>query len=723
MAVRFKFRSSVAFDSIDLGGRTSISVRDLRSKVADRKKLQICGDFDLVLSDADTGQVFEDEDFQIPASANVVIKRVPMGREASHDRPVFTGTAVKSGGCVRTLPITMPENFGIDNFDDFGVDVYPNPDAPVHCYANDIDQFNSSFNQEEDISIRFSKVSNLMTKKIEKGHLSEALSKEVAGENFKREYDKRENQKEMNSEYNSDLKNKISEDMPLQVIVNADLPAELRCSLCNTIFEEAVMIPCCQHSFCNKCIALALVKQSSCPKCSSTKCTVKDLLPNLSLRQAIEHFLEAQNAINVSYTNLPRYAPDGESGIQAKDISCAVSVQQQEPAAFPHSPSATGMGSNHVISESACENNLPFNRKDLSIDLKGGRVVIPPTKYRKYERNCYMCGSPDHLIRECPHSKRGNAVISGGIPPYREGYWHGAPFSNVPYANIYGSPAMMSFDPMMFQVTPFGMSSCLPPMYSSPPTPYGFMRVGAFQPLGRSGAEAGTYVENMNNQDGERKLKNELQERYHDSGLSEDYFSGGTRRSHEMLSQPDKETSSDNDDQRAHRMPSHHKPHHRPSYQVDKGYLVDTKHKNSHNLTCERDRRTQYSEKSRSDLVDASDGSRRHSGERKSYQYKSSKHSESDCSWKSHHRSRMSDDDDFATYPKRHSYKNYNHSESGLELESSTDPRKFHKERESSHSSRHSNKVVKTRDSPFDDDTWEKRNREGHHYHNCRRSR
>lgn len=36
-----------------------------------------------------------------------------------------------------------------------------------------------------------------------------------------------------------------------------DLPSELRCPICNTYFKEAVMIPCCQHSFCKKCKPLS----------------------------------------------------------------------------------------------------------------------------------------------------------------------------------------------------------------------------------------------------------------------------------------------------------------------------------------------------------------------------------------------------------------------------------------------------------------------------------
>ncbi|KAL2545099.1 E3 ubiquitin ligase PARAQUAT TOLERANCE 3-like [Forsythia ovata] len=34
---------------------------------------------------------------------------------------------------------------------------------------------------------------------------------------------------------------------------NTKMPVELICSLCNTCINEAVMIPCCQYSFCEKC--------------------------------------------------------------------------------------------------------------------------------------------------------------------------------------------------------------------------------------------------------------------------------------------------------------------------------------------------------------------------------------------------------------------------------------------------------------------------------------
>nr|GMD41050.1 E3 ubiquitin ligase PARAQUAT TOLERANCE 3-like [Ipomoea batatas]GMD42794.1 E3 ubiquitin ligase PARAQUAT TOLERANCE 3-like [Ipomoea batatas]GMD47575.1 E3 ubiquitin ligase PARAQUAT TOLERANCE 3-like [Ipomoea batatas]GME16017.1 E3 ubiquitin ligase PARAQUAT TOLERANCE 3-like [Ipomoea batatas] len=79
MSIRFKFRSSASFDSVDLQGRSSISVRELRLKIIRDKNLNICQDFDLVFSDAVSGEEYNDEKFQIPSGSSIIVKRVPAG--------------------------------------------------------------------------------------------------------------------------------------------------------------------------------------------------------------------------------------------------------------------------------------------------------------------------------------------------------------------------------------------------------------------------------------------------------------------------------------------------------------------------------------------------------------------------------------------------------------------------------------------------------------------
>ncbi|XP_078172234.1 uncharacterized protein LOC144566180 isoform X3 [Carex rostrata] len=213
--------------------------------------------------------------------------------------------------------------------------------------------------------------------------LSDAISKEIVGENCKDASDpEEENRKESKTRTKSEEYKKSSDGVTKcpSAMFNTDIPTELRCLLCKEIFKDAVMIPCCQHSFCDRCIRSTLTETRRCPKCSSVKCAVDDLLPNLSLRQAIERFIEAQASIGGMDNLLPKDAPDGESGIQAIEQSCAVSIRQQN---F-NSPSGNGKGSNMAASESARENKrnsgIKIRLDDKPLKVAGStQVSTTPT--------------------------------------------------------------------------------------------------------------------------------------------------------------------------------------------------------------------------------------------------------------------------------------------------------------------------------------------------------
>lgn len=83
------------------------------------------------------------------------------------------------------------------------------------------------------------------------------------------------------------------------------------------------------------------------------------------------------------------FKTDGESGIQAKDVSCAVTNLQQEPE-LPDSPSATGRGSNQIVADydsvrnntGSCVNylgavnllkscTLPYKVKQIDAEVRG----------------------------------------------------------------------------------------------------------------------------------------------------------------------------------------------------------------------------------------------------------------------------------------------------------------------------------------------------------------
>ncbi|XP_050363336.1 E3 ubiquitin ligase PQT3-like isoform X2 [Argentina anserina] len=527
MAVQFKYRSSEKFDSVDLEGRASISVRDLKAKIIRHCHLNICQDSDLVFSNASTGQDYRNENIQIPSGSAVIIKRVPAG-SAHVDMPNFN---CKDSG--------NPPNVETIDFDDFGVDVYPVPEATVFCSGLDADKDACSPGYEG------------IPRCLEPAggcHETSGIIDAIPGHSHgeaEQTIPQPKSKPGVQEDFNLEKINRDPVDAK-----NAGMPSEMKCSLCDLIFKEAVMIPCCQHSFCEKCIHQMLLEKASCPMCFSTKCRIEDLLPNISLRQAIEHFQESQNFITIPDNAFCQYAPDGESGIQAKDVSCGGSILQRE-SKLPHSPE-TGFGSNNCLGESACyspfRNDAPyhfgpivtqkipsFSHKNNQFDGEryvsthvapygsaafddfqgaskplpekaepvmkkkgppwvftagGGKRFLECGRNRKGDRACYMCGSPDHLIRECPVATSSQHMLHSGampaaLPGYVPLYWDVAPLPYTPsFRYPYGNQGMTAFDAMLIPPAPFSVHPYMhmPSMYRAPGFG-GYMGMGGVTPL------------------------------------------------------------------------------------------------------------------------------------------------------------------------------------------------------------------------------------------------
>ncbi|CAL5439587.1 unnamed protein product [Camellia sinensis] len=518
MSIRFKFRRSVNFDSVDIEGRSSISVGDLRSKIVLHKHLNICQDFDLVFSDALTGHEFHDENFQSL-------------REFLQDLCLLLWAPINSVenlGAKDTNPVNpigyFPLNAEMDNFDDIGVDLCPIPEAALSDSDLEFDK-NYCISNEKPKNALPSRVGCQM---FEASELSEAIPRGPNHNVTER------NTSQTKVELNGEEPMKLETDLIFRhhgnqrmvanclAVQNADFPSELKCSLCNTFFKEAVMIPCCQHSFCEKCIRAVLQEKAKCPKCYSSKCKVEDLLPNLSLRQAIEHFLESQILMSDADNALHKYAPDGESGIQAKDFSCAVTILQREPN-MPLSPSATEKGSNQIMTESVYDNlgsskalkSAPLSHKlkqtdgervgyahhevfrsgddleacpdfqgesqphnfpqshvheevDFTINKKRGLWVNTGGG----DRNFMATGrhKKDHFIKDCPAGsspypmlQTGNSMFPGAMSGYASPCWNSNPLPPIrPFTNMYGNSGMMPFNSGMVPSSPFAVPPYMP---------------------------------------------------------------------------------------------------------------------------------------------------------------------------------------------------------------------------------------------------------------------
>ncbi|KAL9269641.1 hypothetical protein AKJ16_DCAP17155 [Drosera capensis] len=370
MSINFKFRSSATFDAVDLGGRSSITIRDLRSQILNKKRLNLFPDVELLISDID-GRV---ADILLPVCCSDVLKD-PSANEGS------------------TLEV-----------------------------------------KSDDMVDRCAK-------------LVRASSASLA------------------------------------VTQTADLP----CSVC-----------------------LVLSREGKCPICSSSKCRQGDLLPNLSLRQAIRKFLESRLLVNNSEADPHGYAPDVESGIEVKDASCALTIghdnrqQPRRPSHFKHKFSELEDGSEfqgenqpsnvlevHEEEDEFCVYQVSIHEfkffhwwsKNLNAVPRQKKVSLCGAWSRLLlytaERTCYMCGSPDHLIRDCPVAAssradyRNDMAFAGASPRYGPPYWHRTQFSQArPLVNMCGSHMMMPYSGAIgpqFQQHPFAVPAYNPNIYGGFP--------------------------------------------------------------------------------------------------------------------------------------------------------------------------------------------------------------------------------------------------------------
>lgn len=337
-----------------------------------------------------------------------------------------------------------------------------------------------------------------------------------------------------------------------------------------------------------------------------------------------------------------------------------------------------------------------------------------------------MCGSPNHLIRDCPvasnvHSED-NAFHGDAYGPPN---WQGSMFHPLqPYGNIYGTPGIIPFDPGVVPVSPFGVPSYMPSFYGGMKNPYAFMGMGGMpspvlpgvqQPLSHTG-----FMSMHDNVKSHKAPSGRGVREYDYDSSPEDYHDEDGRRISHKQYQTEKRFERYYDEgstrvKKTHRKDKFGSPtREKPCYLSDKE-LVDQKHRKEFD-SYGKERRNRYSDQSASELHDMSGNSFQDTKQSSKQHYRSisGKRDESrakcksDYSEKTHSQNRKEKSHTERVDDGHKSSKNtYGHKHQDHETDHSADYKRDSKVKVSSQSSRHAKTKVSSSDSLLGNDRWE----------------
>ncbi|PPR80553.1 hypothetical protein GOBAR_AA40160 [Gossypium barbadense] len=96
------------------------------------------------------------------------------------------------------------------------------------------------------------------------------------------------------------------------------VPPELHCPLCKQVMEDAALTRCCFASFCEKCVRDRIVSMATCV--CRRRIVADDILPNMTLRDTINRFLDNQFGTETSATKRKLVNAENEDEEQRKKM-------------------------------------------------------------------------------------------------------------------------------------------------------------------------------------------------------------------------------------------------------------------------------------------------------------------------------------------------------------------------------------------------------------------
>ncbi|XP_076250053.1 uncharacterized protein LOC143189929 isoform X2 [Rhynchophorus ferrugineus] len=320
MSVHYRFKSALEYDTITFDG-LHISVKDLKNSILQQKRIGRSTDFDLLITNAQTQEVYKDENTLIPKNTSLLIARIPLTVPKPKQWEGYGGN-------------DTPPSIKMDDIGPIGKAVdLANLDAPEDDKIKAMmTQSTQEYDPSNYLKIRGANqvgpvpASYRCYKCHQNGHWIKDCPLGQGTENLEIKKSTGIPQSFMvpvegpqvpgammmsNGQYavpalDYQAYSQKNTAPPPVVEPKPEIPEDLVCSICSDLLADAVMIPCCGNSFCDECIRSVLLEseEHECPDCHEKDISPATLIPNRFLRKSVANFKNT-----TGYEKKPVYKP------------------------------------------------------------------------------------------------------------------------------------------------------------------------------------------------------------------------------------------------------------------------------------------------------------------------------------------------------------------------------------------------------------------------------
>ncbi|XP_037807023.1 E3 ubiquitin-protein ligase RBBP6 isoform X2 [Lucilia sericata] len=280
MSVHYKFKSTLDYDTITFDG-LHISVADLKKAILQQKRLSKITDFDLQIINAQTKEEYQHESSLIPKNTSLIISRVPV---ANQTKKSWDPTN-------RPVQPRIPSKVESADFDLSKMEGSEEDKIQAMMLQSTAEYDPKSYQKIRGYSQTGEVPSTYRCNKCKKGghwikNCPYIISKEHTVEKRTTGIPKSFRDKDDRALMIESQEPVVEEDK------KQEIPEDLICGICNDLFVDAVMIPCCGSSFCDDCVRTALLESedNECPDCKEKGSSPGSLIPNRFLRNSVNAF-------------------------------------------------------------------------------------------------------------------------------------------------------------------------------------------------------------------------------------------------------------------------------------------------------------------------------------------------------------------------------------------------------------------------------------------------